>query len=298
MSEENCKHGNAAGACYICWHDLREERDRLVAELAELRQAHWDGRAQFGFDNDGDKTPEAVVSDFASLILSDWEAAAVDYNEALHDAPVPAAVTAGHDSPGLGDDVPCSKCGKRALDTGLECTECGHDMGPEIYPTPIQAQVPAAVPDDELHDAVGLDVAAGIESADYVSPRLRAELGTPSHLRDKLWSDCKTDRERGDFILSGRAFETGVIAHCIQAEVAMAFHRLALLSAAPVPAAVPDGYVLVPVEPTGEMFVVGGEVFFDQARTYGISGSTTQDQNCAASIYAAMLAAAQKKEES
>lgn len=35
---------------------------------------------------------------------------------------------------GLGDDVPCSKCGS-ALDTGLECTECGHDMRPEIYPT-------------------------------------------------------------------------------------------------------------------------------------------------------------------
>ena len=28
---------------------------------------------------------------------------------------------------GLGDDVPCEKCGAIALDTGLECTECGHD---------------------------------------------------------------------------------------------------------------------------------------------------------------------------
>lgn len=36
--------------------------------------------------------------------------------------------------PGLGDDVPCSKCGAVALDTGLECDECGHDMAPEIYP--------------------------------------------------------------------------------------------------------------------------------------------------------------------
>ena len=36
--------------------------------------------------------------------------------------------------PGLGDDIPCSKCGAVALDTGLECTECGHDMRPEIYP--------------------------------------------------------------------------------------------------------------------------------------------------------------------
>lgn len=28
--------------------------------------------------------------------------------------------------PGAGDDAPCEKCGG-ALDTGLECTECGHD---------------------------------------------------------------------------------------------------------------------------------------------------------------------------
>ena len=31
------------------------------------------------------------------------------------------------DKPGLGDDIPCEKCGKIALDTGLECSECGHD---------------------------------------------------------------------------------------------------------------------------------------------------------------------------
>jgi hypothetical protein len=37
------------------------------------------------------------------------------------------------DEPGLGDDIPCSKCGAE-LDTGLECTECGHDMWSEVYP--------------------------------------------------------------------------------------------------------------------------------------------------------------------
>ena len=31
------------------------------------------------------------------------------------------------DPPGQGDDVPCEKCGAVALDTGLECAECGHD---------------------------------------------------------------------------------------------------------------------------------------------------------------------------
>jgi hypothetical protein len=48
--------------------------------------------------------------------------------------------------PGKGDDVPCSKCGA-ALDTGLECTECGHDMRPEIYPAaPGVAEQPAPAP--------------------------------------------------------------------------------------------------------------------------------------------------------
>lgn len=30
------------------------------------------------------------------------------------------------------DDIRCSKCGEAALDTGFECTNCGHDMLPEI----------------------------------------------------------------------------------------------------------------------------------------------------------------------
>ena len=29
--------------------------------------------------------------------------------------------------PGPGDDVPCIKCGTVALDTGLECANCGYD---------------------------------------------------------------------------------------------------------------------------------------------------------------------------
>jgi len=45
------------------------------------------------------------------------------------------------DEPGLGDDIPCSKCGAIALDTGLECTECGYDMRPEIYPEDYMSNV-------------------------------------------------------------------------------------------------------------------------------------------------------------
>jgi len=43
-------------------------------------------------------------------------------------------------------------------------------------------------------------------------------------LREALWSDCESDAERVNFILSGRAHETGIISKAIQHEVAMAFH--------------------------------------------------------------------------
>jgi hypothetical protein len=39
----------------------------------------------------------------------------------------PTRAAAPKADPGEGDDVPCVKCGAVALDTGLECSECGHD---------------------------------------------------------------------------------------------------------------------------------------------------------------------------
>jgi len=43
----------------------------------------------------------------------------------------------------------------------------------------------------------------------------------------KLFCDCKTDEEKSAFFLSGRAFETGIIAASISNDVAMAYHRCA-----------------------------------------------------------------------
>jgi hypothetical protein len=43
----------------------------------------------------------------------------------------------------------------------------------------------------------------------------------------RLFCDCKTDEEKSDFFLSGRAVETGVIAPAISNDVAMAYHRCA-----------------------------------------------------------------------
>ena len=44
---------------------------------------------------------------------------------------------------------------------------------------------------------------------------------------NKLFCDLKTDEEKAAFFLSGRGYETGVIAHSIQNDVAMAYHRCA-----------------------------------------------------------------------
>lgn len=40
-----------------------------------------------------------------------------------------------------------------------------------------------------------------------------------------LFCDCKTDEEKANFFLSGRAVETGIIAPAISNDVAMAYHR-------------------------------------------------------------------------
>lgn len=42
---------------------------------------------------------------------------------------------------------------------------------------------------------------------------------------NKLFCDLKTYEEKAGFFLSGRGYETGVIAHSIQNDVAMAYHR-------------------------------------------------------------------------
>lgn len=43
----------------------------------------------------------------------------------------------------------------------------------------------------------------------------------------QLFCDCKTDEEKANFFLSGRAVETGIIAPAISNDVAMAYHRCA-----------------------------------------------------------------------
>lgn len=55
----------------------------------------------------------------------------------------------------------------------------------------------------------------------------------------------------------------------------------------------PEGWQLVPVEPTDDMFVVGGERLFDCVGPWeGDDDTTVKEQDLAATIYRAMLAAA------
>lgn len=42
------------------------------------------------------------------------------------------------DEPGKGDDLPCIRCGAIALDTGLECDECGYDNYYDITGKPFR----------------------------------------------------------------------------------------------------------------------------------------------------------------
>lgn len=48
--------------------------------------------------------------------------------------------------PGPGDNVACVKCGEIALDTGLECSECGHDNWETVTGKPFRATPPTKEP--------------------------------------------------------------------------------------------------------------------------------------------------------
>jgi hypothetical protein len=54
---------------------------------------------------------------------------------------------------------------------------------------------------------------------------------TNEELGNKLFCDLKNDAEKANFFLSGRGYETGVIAKAIQNDVAMAYHRCAVAAA-------------------------------------------------------------------
>jgi hypothetical protein len=54
--------------------------------------------------------------------------------------------------------------------------------------------------------------------------------GMTEPLSKKLWCDLKTDRERSQWLLMGRGYETGVVSRGVATDLAMAYHRLDLFS--------------------------------------------------------------------
>ena len=65
------------------------------------------------------------------------------------------------------------------------------------------------------------------DMGDYARAYARAALQSQSNHDTTLFCDLKTDEEKYAFFLSGRGYETGVIARAIQNDVAMAYHRCA-----------------------------------------------------------------------
>ncbi len=45
-------------------------------------------------------------------------------------------------------------------------------------------------------------------------------------MKNKLWCDLKTNKERVDFLRSGRAWETGILAKAIVEDIAQAFEQI------------------------------------------------------------------------
>ena len=58
--------------------------------------------------------------------------------------------------PGVGDDVACVNCGEVALDTGLECDECGFDNSEVLTGKKWHATKPAAQRQPLTVDCIGL----------------------------------------------------------------------------------------------------------------------------------------------
>lgn len=57
--------------------------EAMCIEVDRLRQGIWDARAIMGFDNDGNPTPRALVSDIVQLLLGDARSMREDYDAAL-----------------------------------------------------------------------------------------------------------------------------------------------------------------------------------------------------------------------
>lgn len=75
MAENEIPDAAIDRAAAIIQRAIDAAKAPLQAEIDRLRQAHWDARAAWGMDNDGQPTPAALTSDFCALIRDDWQIA-------------------------------------------------------------------------------------------------------------------------------------------------------------------------------------------------------------------------------
>ena len=124
---------------YLNFDNPKEGREAAIAGIIERRM--WSVPAAQAVDVCTDPNERAGLHHAGiSSRTTPAPAAAIRRTHDRTGAPLPTGKR--HSEPGAGDDVPCSKCGA-ALNTGLECTECGHDMAPELA-SPAPAAAPQA----------------------------------------------------------------------------------------------------------------------------------------------------------
>lgn len=97
--------------------------------------------------------------------MTDNPKGAIPAFDPRRDEPKPPA------EPGPGDDVPCVNCGERALDTGLECDNCGFDNHEAVTGKPFpKGATPAAAAEMPLTDATGRTATDyALEFAEYLA---------------------------------------------------------------------------------------------------------------------------------
>lgn len=95
--------------CYGTLGAMLSERDALIAKIGQDRRCDCSLATKLVGDGCEICNP-AKALEYAKQTIADLE-------ERI----------AKLEGPGKGDDIACEKCGAVALDTGLECSECGHD---------------------------------------------------------------------------------------------------------------------------------------------------------------------------
>lgn len=184
-------------------------------------------------------------------------------------------------------DAPCAKCGSSSVDTGFECNDCGHDNAPSAQPAERQGEAVAWLHtvtqgDGETDQALSfspasflLDTQLGFRS---LGCRPLGYIDTHPAGWPRVWGTSRVADNAKCLLVSFEREPTN--------DELIAFDD-AIKAAAPV--GVPEGMVLVPIEPTELMASAAHKslVTFNPTTVRGYPV-----MQAARECYAAMLAAA------